>query len=94
MRRATDLLVARLRFRWGSTTFYQYVGLSILTPDSLHPESGDRDGAAVCSQQPITPPTHHPSFLIMRRRVIRPESKPRPGCTQLVGLAGRVGGLL
>lgn len=70
-------LVARLRFRWDSTTFYQYVGLSktVCTP-SLGTETTLQ--FVVCSQQPTPSPTHHPSFLIMRRSVIRPESKPRP----------------
>lgn len=89
-----ETLVARLCFSWSRRFFGAFdssVCLSV-SPVSLHPESGDRDGAAVCSQQSATHHLAHSSSVIYHHATQgntgRGQTAPL-GRTQLVGLAGR-----
>lgn len=58
------------------TSVWQPVCLSVLTICTPSLGTDTELQSAVCSQRPIGLPTHQPSFLIMRRSVIRAEHEP------------------
>lgn len=68
-----------------------WLSVCFVSLDNLHPESGDRYGAAVCSLQSASHRLAHSSAVISHHATQRDTGRAQtsPGPAQLVGLAGR-----